>query len=924
MALPAWAADSPSELARIDPVAALTLADEELATAKTPADRAVALAERALALGQLDRNDEALAELARAKSLLAAGDMAERGEVVIAEARIRANRQDYAGAEALAREARVLWTSVFGPESAEVAAVETVLGTVINSQSRFDEGLPFTRHAWEVLNRLRPPGDTERLAAGMNYAIGLGAARAAREAQTLFLELSAEVELLPAGHSYRAKLPKLLGAEFVRQGRLNEGIPFLRRAVNEGENARGLVEGERADALASLGYGLLYQDRPEDALPFFERAFEQFGVSGTIQSQIGAYIGAGTAAERSGNRALGLAYREKGQALIAGLTQQSELMNALSGFKLAQSYVHAGRLPEAEAKASQAAEVLGRLRPARHFQATNSKISLGWITALRGQTAAGLALVRQQFRLAVDTNEALEVSRNQVVGVLDNIEAYSQTLQTAALAGDHEFAFEVMQVMVETDASRAAVAVTEREQAKSSVLGLLLRRRQDAASAAADADAALTRSINAADGGASVRAGLEGVLADKRQTLAGIDAELDSRFPDFRTVLRPKRIALAAARARLARDEALLVIEESDLGLYTMAITRSGSAIGHNALRRPDVRALVRRIRASIDGGAQEFDRAAAHALYQAIFTPPVRALIGKGMRLRLASGDILSSIPLNLLVVDPGTGLGDARYLIEDHALSVVPSIASMRQDGRGGGSATRPGRRFVAVGAPALSGDQALVAGPDYYAAGVSRAVRIGQLQALPGASREIAEVARVLHPRGQSVLLTGRAATEPAVRGLDLRDVGVLLFATHGLVAGAFDAQSEPALVLTPPTSETPENDGLLSASEAAQLDTDADWVILSACDTAAGSQPTAAGYTGLARAFLFAGAKRVVASHWPVRDDIAARLSLGLVRGIGTSKSPEEALRASILAVLRDRKLTGARDPVLWAPFMVVAR
>jgi CHAT domain-containing protein len=115
-----------------------------------------------------------------------------------------------------------------------------------------------------------------------------------------------------------------------------------------------------------------------------------------------------------------------------------------------------------------------------------------------------------------------------------------------------------------------------------------------------------------------------------------------------------------------------------------------------------------------------------------------------------------------------------------------------------------------------------------------------------------------------------------------------------------------------------------DGLLTASEAARLDLRADWVILSACDTAAGDQPSAAGYTGLARAFLFAGARRVVASHWPVRDDISARISLGIVRGLKRSRQPDEALRAAILGVMRDRTLADARNPALWAPFMVVAR
>ena len=205
---------------------------------------------------------------------------------------------------------------------------------------------------------------------------------------------------------------------------------------------------------------------------------------------------------------------------------------------------------------------------------------------------------------------------------------------------------------------------------------------------------------------------------------------------------------------------------------------------------------------------------------------------------------------------------------------------------------------------------------------------ATRSPALAALPGALREIKAVARQLRGYGAPLVLTGAEATEPALRAADLGQFDVLLFATHGLVAGAFDAHSEPALVLAPgggPVGgEASGADGMLTASEAARLDLRADWVILSACDTAAGDQPSAAGYTGLARAFLFAGARRVVASHWPVRDDISARISLGIVGGVTRSRHGDEALRAAILSVMHDRKLADARNPALWAPFMVVAR
>ena len=78
----------------------------------------------------------------------------------------------------------------------------------------------------------------------------------------------------------------------------------------------------------------------------------------------------------------------------------------------------------------------------------------------------------------------------------------------------------------------------------------------------------------------------------------------------------------------------------------------------------------------------------------------------------------------------------------------------------------------------------------------------------------------------------------------------------------------AGAEPGLILTPPGEATPEDDGYLSASEIAGLKLDADWVILSACNTAAGGAEGAEALSGLARAFFYAGARSLLVSHWAV--------------------------------------------------------
>ena len=100
------------------------------------------------------------------------------------------------------------------------------------------------------------------------------------------------------------------------------------------------------------------------------------------------------------------------------------------------------------------------------------------------------------------------------------------------------------------------------------------------------------------------------------------------------------------------------------------------------------------------------------------------------------------------------------------------------------------------------------------------------------------------------------------------MPLADYRVVYFATHGLVAGDVKGLAEPSLALTLPQPPSDIDNGLLTASEVAQLKLDADWVVLSACNTVAGDKPGAEAMSGLARAFFYAGARALLVSHWSV--------------------------------------------------------
>jgi CHAT domain-containing protein len=323
----------------------------------------------------------------------------------------------------------------------------------------------------------------------------------------------------------------------------------------------------------------------------------------------------------------------------------------------------------------------------------------------------------------------------------------------------------------------------------------------------------------------------------------------------------------------------------------------------------------VRAIRRGLEqpGG---FDHALSAELRALVLPQEITRVIGQRERLLISAGGVFSSLPFAVLA--EGTP-EQPRWLIADHALVTLPALANLRQARR---SSTPPRLRgYLALGAPLLSPArpvQLAAATPPFRSAENAR--RLADLPPLPAAAGELAALGAALGARENRVL-TGSEATEAALMAADLTQVDVLALSTHGLVAGELDGLDEPALVLTPTGSG--DGDGLLTMDEIMGLRLASAWVVLSACNTAAGSGADGSGLAGLARAFLHAGAGNLLVSHWAVRDDVAARLSTATLARYAKGGDPAAALRRAMLAMAGDKD-AGLRDPALWAPFVYVGR
>lgn len=517
-------------------------------------------------------------------------------------------------------------------------------------------------------------------------------------------------------------------------------------------------------------------------------------------------------------------------------------------------------------------------------------------------------------------------------------------------------AFAAVQEADSGAASRAVAQMAARSGADGveGELGTLARKRQQLSTQWADADRDLSDALARANPGtATDTAALASRRASLEQEIADLDEAIGARFPDYRSLVRPPPLSLAATQALLDQDEAVLLVAPTRFGTQLFAITRTRVAWSRSAWTRDQVDAAVAKLRRDVvepestrDDGYPRFDRATAFALYSQLIGPVASTLRGK-KHLFVAAQGSLTGLPFSILVTRPPTGpdddaaaLRETGWLGDRHALIQLPSLQSLSMLRRlkrpSSGARTAP--RFAGFGDPILAG-AALTRGKQaargiaverLFAVGASRSGKalvepdkLRALASLPGTGTELERMRQALGAAPSSLWLRERA-TETAFKSADLSAVSVLAIATHGLLAGELAGESEPGLVLTPPERPSETDDGYLSASDVAQLRLSADWVILSACNTAAGDGKTGApGLSGLARAFFYAGARALLVSHWPVRDDVAADLTVDmLARGSTEPVTRAQALQAAMRAVRLDRRDETRAHPLSWAPFTLV--
>jgi CHAT domain-containing protein len=477
------------------------------------------------------------------------------------------------------------------------------------------------------------------------------------------------------------------------------------------------------------------------------------------------------------------------------------------------------------------------------------------------------------------------------------------------------------------------------------------------------------------DGRAEEISRVERELADARQALATLVQTLAADYPAYVALSQPRALSVAQARALLRPGEVVVQILVNEDATYVWAVSKDRIewrrvpelanaaltqkvALLRRSLAVPDVSrsAQVARTRSNdpqidIDPKTpMPFEADIAYELYALLFKP-LEAMLTQDSTLLVVSSGALSGIPLGVLLTQPVQAGIDVRYaqrlrnlswMADRHTIVALPTLASLRalrchpkigngagpaagcpNIGRGIQASVRTGEDIplFGVGDPVLRGDATpartnlspLPAAGKVFdrPTGLANVETLRSMRQLPGTNAELIALSRQYGTRAR--ILLRDQATETAIKAsTDLPRARYVVFATHGLLTGDFGL-GEPGLVLTPPDQASTRNDGVLTASEAAQLNLRAEFVVLSACNTANESGEVGGqGLRGLGPAFFYAGARSLLVSHWEVSDEATSALMQNVFSNLD-SQTTNDPVVGRARAFAKAMKMLRQSDP-----------
>jgi len=853
-------------------------------------------------------------------------------------------------------EALALQEKRYGPDSLHVSATLNNLGELRRLQGRLQEAEQLARRALVIREKALGPDHADVAASLNNLAIVFSREGRASEAEGLLVRaLAIQEKAFGPDHPNVAIALNNLADAKAYSGRKKETEQLFRRSLAIRERSLGPNHLDVAVSLDNLVV-LIGDDEPHEAEALARRSLTiREGALGKLHPLVANSlnnlavvldsIGRPRDAEPLLKRALDIRLSALGEV-------HPDVANSFNN--LGAHYLDSKDWQQAYDAFARASAILTN----RSAKASNE-----------GQTPADLKVH--------DTT-------NPFPGTIVAAYQLAETSDSQKAIALRSQAFEAAQWIGDEQAAKAIAGMSARIATGNGDLSARVRQRQDLGEQALATDRLLISVISQPN--ATRNQDTEQALRAQALGIANQIKELDrliaTQFPEYAALVTKTPVSIEEIQRRLNPNEALLLFTTTSRFTFVWTVTRADVRWHATAIGAKQLAETIGILRCGLDQEAWmettyacaeklglnrppapsdqlPFDLDRAFGLYQALLEPVAKDIEGK--ELVLVPSGPLATLPFQLLLTDkpaPGTGrqdLAKAPWLVKRFATTVLPSISSLKALRQIAQTSKAP-KPFIGFGNPLLNGDaqsafdveratqarlrQSCAPSSEprtsqpaqrgrrsavALSGGTADIEQLKHLAPLPETAIELCLVANSFAPIKGEVYL-GNEATEARIKSLSesgrLQQYRMLHFATHGALSGQVHGSIEPGLILTPPATATQADDGYLSSSEISGLKLDADWVVLSACNTAGGEASNSEAFSGLARAFFYAGTRSLLVSHWPVGSEAAVAITTGATSAM--TSHPDigraEALRRSILALIA----RGGENahPSVWAPFVLV--